>query len=132
MRNYIAPSAITPVIPMGPVVGADGTISYTPEGAIPAGSKQYTAAPTNSIVATDGLAVTIAAGQKAFLQNWDDAAVYVRCGASATTSNANFILKAGTTSNDGTGGSVEINDFVGQVFILAATGSPRVNVSLYT
>ena len=130
MRTTIAPATITPVILMS---GTQET-GYSPAGGTggAVGVQQYTAAPTNSIVTSDGLAVTIAAGQKAFLQNWDDAAVYVRCGALATTSNANFILKAGTAANDGNGGSVEINDFVGQVFILAATGSPRVNVSLYT
>lgn len=98
---------------------------------LPTTSRQYTVV-TNSIVTSDGLAVTIAAGQKAFLQNWDDAAVYVKCGAGASASDATYILKAGTAANDGTGGSVLIDDFAGVVTILAATGSPRVNVALFS
>lgn len=98
---------------------------------VPTVSRQYTAV-TNTIVTANGTAVTIAAGQKAFLQNWDDAAVYVRCGGGASDSNASFILKAGTAANDGNGGSVMIDDFVGVVSILAAAGSPRVNVALYS
>lgn len=88
--------------------------------------KQYTT-PSNFVpVTTNGNAVTILAGEVGFIQNLDDAAVYVKYGAEASASDFNFVLKAGTASNDGLGGLVVIDNFIGTVSIFAATGAPRV------
>lgn len=127
MRHYIAPAQITPVINMVP--NAQG--SFDPAGAQPGGGTQFlTVTPT--LVTSDATTVTIGAGQKAFVQNWDDAAVYVKCGAGASSSSATYLLSAGTAANDGLGGSVMIDDFVGIVSFAAASGSPRVNVALFS
>lgn len=112
------------------VILVDNASGGTTAG-IPTTSRQYTTV-TNSIKTSDGLAFTLAAGQKAFIQNWDDAAVYVKMGTGASASDATFILKAGTAANDGNGGSAVIDDFVGSVSIAAAAGSPRLNVAIYS
>lgn len=126
--NHNIKSEIQLVLP----VGADGAGGYSVTAGTPVASRQYTNSTTNTIVTSDGALVTIAAGQKAFVQNLDDAAVYVRYGTGASASNFTFVLKAGTAANDGTGGSAIIDDFAGIVSILAAAGSPRVNVALFT
>lgn len=108
-------------------VGANGAAL----AGIPTSSRQYTVV-TNTIVTSDGTAITVSEGQIAFVQNWDDAAVYVRCGAGASSSNATYLLSAGTAANDGTGGSVLIDNFMGTLSFAAATGSPRVNVSVFS
>lgn len=86
--------------------------------------------PINVLVTANGLAVTMRKGQKAFLQNWGTVPVYVRRGAIPTTTNACFILAAGDANDDGKGGSIEIKDFGGKVYVLGNGGAARVNTSL--
>ena len=88
---------------------------------------QLATVSTGTPVTADGTVFTLAAGQKGFIQNLDDAAVYVKLGASASSTDFNFVLKAGTAANDGTGGSLWIENYTGVVSIAAATGSPRVS-----
>ena len=82
-----------------------------------------------AIVTSDGTALASNFNRKFWsLQNLDDAAVYVKLGASASSSDFSFVLKAGTASNDGTGGFVSDTAWTGIVSIAAASGSPRVVV----
>jgi hypothetical protein len=84
---------------------------------------------TSAIVAADGTALAASAARKAWsIQNCDDAAVYVKLGASASASDFSFVLKAGTAANDGLGGSWFDDVYTGIVTIAAAAGSPRVVV----
>lgn len=113
--------------PLLPVViyGADSAGDFTAAAGAAAADKQYSTAP-GSIVTSDGTAGTIAAGGKGFIQNLDDAAVYVKLGSGASASSFNFVLSAGSAANDGLGGSKDIYDYAGIVSIAAASGSPRV------
>ena len=130
MRNFIAPSAITPVINMGPVTAADGSVSYTPQGSLSPSQQQYSTA-TASIATTDSTVGTITAGGKMTLQNCGTAAVYVKRGAGASSSSFNWILNACTAQDDGLGGSCEITDFVGPISI-DGVATPRVAVTLFS
>lgn len=111
---------IQPVIP----VSADG--SPVVGGSFTTVVQQYDTVSNASPITGDGDLFTLAAGEKGFIQNLDDAAVYVRYGTGASSSAFQFVLKAGTAANDGNGGSVVIDDWIGVVSIAAATGSPRV------
>lgn len=114
-----------PLLPVV-VMGSDGAGGFTEGGGVATQSLQYSTVSTSTPVTADGTVFTLAAGEKGFIQNLDDAAVYVKLGASASSTSFNFVLKAGTASNDGLGGSVVIDDWIGVVSIAAATGSPRV------
>lgn len=129
MRNYIAPGNITPVI----LMGGSAESGYTPVGGTgeSLAVTQY-GPPADAIVTSDGTAGTIASGGMAFIQNLDDAAVYVKLGAGATSSDFSFVLSAGTAANDGLGGSREILNYAGIVTIAAAAGSPRVVFSNFS
>lgn len=111
--------------------GLDGngnpvTAQYNADGTASSSAKQYDTSSSSTPITTDGTVFTLAAGEKGFLQNLDDAAVYVKYGTGASSSSFNFVLKAGTASNDGLGGYTMIDDWIGVVSIAAATGSPRV------
>lgn len=125
MRTVIAPAPITPVI----LMTGNSETGFSPAGgnggALSPSSQQYSTA-SGAIVTSDGTAGTIASGGKGFIQNLDDAAVYVKLGTGASSSSFNFVLSAGSAANDGLGGSKEIADYVGIVSIAAAAGSPRV------
>lgn len=90
-------------------------------------SRQLTGVPSNFTVATaDGTVFTLAAGEVGFIQNLDSAdALAVKKGASASTSSFNFILAAGAAQDDGKGGFVTIDDWVGVVSVATMTGTGR-------
>ncbi len=88
---------------------------------------QKTTVSTFTPVTADGTVFTLAAGEKGYIQNLDDAAVYVKLGASASSSSFNFVLRAGSAANDGLSLPMVIDDYIGVVSIAAATGSPRVS-----
>lgn len=94
---------------------------------VSADPKQYTTVSTATPITADGPVFTLAAGEKGIIQNLDDAAVYVKLGASASSSSFNFVLPASTSANDGTSPPYQIDDYIGVVSIAAATGSPRVS-----
>lgn len=84
----------------------------------------FSGTPSNFTVGTANETVfTLAAGERGFIQNLDDAALAVKLGASAATNSFSFILKAGSAANDGTGGAVWITDHVGAVSVVAMTGT---------
>ena len=88
--------------------------------------RQYAGVPSTFTVGTsDQTVFTLAAGEIGFIQNLDDAALAVKKGASASTTSLSFILAAGSAADDGTGGVVLINDWVGAVSVAAMSGSPR-------
>lgn len=97
------------------------------DDAISADPKQYTTVSTATPITADGTVFTIAAGEKGVIQNLDDAEVYIKLGASASSSSFNFVLPASTSANDGTSPPYQIDDYIGVVSIAAATGSPRVS-----
>lgn len=87
---------------------------------------QSSNAPSNDAIATaDATVFTLAAGEIGFIQNLDDAALAVKLGASASTTSLSFILQAGSAADDGKGGFVRIDDYIGPVSVAAMSGSPR-------
>lgn len=91
------------------------------------GAKQYSGVPSNFAVATaDGTVFTLAAGEIGFIQNLDSAdALAVKKGATASTSSFNFILAPGSAADDGKGGYVLIDDWIGVVSVATMTGAGR-------
>lgn len=89
--------------------------------------KQYTGAPSTATPATaDATVFTLAAGEIGFIQNLSaDAPLAVKKGASASTSSFNFVLAAGSAADDGKGGAVRIDDWVGAVSVAKITGTAR-------
>jgi len=116
---------VTPVVILGSQTASGGFVAG---GGVSA--RQYTTV-TNLIITTNGQGFTIPAGGKALVQNWDDEAIFVKLGGAVTTSDASFILQAGTAANDGKGGSYMIDDYTGVVTATAAA-TLRLNVALYT
>lgn len=88
--------------------------------------KQYSTVSNDAPVTTDGTVFTLAAGEKGVIQNLNNTAVYVKLGESATSSSFNIVLKAGNAANDGNGGTVIIDDYIGPVSISGVT-STRVS-----
>lgn len=87
---------------------------------------QNSNAPSTAAVTTaDGTVFTLAGGERGFIQNLDDAALHVKLGASASTSSFHYVLQAGTAADDGKGGYLSIENWIGVVSIAAASGSPR-------
>lgn len=107
-------------------MGGSASTGFTEGGSVSTASAQYSTVSTSTPVTSDGTVFTLAAGEKGFIQNLDDAAVYVKYGEGASSTSFNFVLSAGTAANDGNGASVSVDDYIGPVSIAAATGSPRV------
>jgi len=122
LDNIVA--QVTPVV----IAGYVSPSGVTSGGS---GSPQY-GAPVDTLVTSDGTAGTITAGGMALIQNLDDAAVYVKLGSGASSSNFSFVLSAGSAANDGLGGSREIINYAGIVTIAAAAGSPRLIFSNFS
>lgn len=79
------------------------------------GSGQRTTAPSNSAPITTAADITLAAGDKLFIQNLGTNPLFVRRATGATSSLFNYVLQAAGVADDGTGGSLIIDDFVGVV-----------------
>lgn len=87
---------------------------------------QSAAAPSNSTVGTSNATVfTLSRNEVGFVQNLDDAALAVKLGASASTSDFSLILQAGSAADDGKGGFTYITDYTGAVSVCAMSGTPR-------
>jgi len=88
--------------------------------------KQTAASPSNFTVGTaDATVFTLAENQRGFIQNLDDTALAVKLGTGASTSSFNMILQAGTAADDGKGGFVMIENYVGEVSVAAMSGTAR-------
>lgn len=87
---------------------------------------QYSGVPSSFVVQTaDQTVFTLAAGEIGFIQNLDDTALAVKKGANATTASFSLILKAGSAADDGNGGIVIIDDWIGAVSVAAMSGTAR-------
>ena len=88
------------------------------------------ASVTQQIVACDGSAddVVTSSPHHLTVQNLGVVPVYVKLGATATTSTGGFsyILAACGTANDGTGGTINISGYVGTISFI--TGGTAANV----
>lgn len=119
---------VNAALPAGANVIGKVSIDQTTAGATNAvQSKQYTGTPSNFAVgSTDQTVFTLAAGEIGFIQNLSsDAALAVKKGASASTSSFNFILATGSANDDGKGGAVRIDDWVGVVSVAKISGTAR-------
>lgn len=85
--------------------------------------KQYSTQSTFTPVTAPGTVFTIAAGQKGVIQNLAAAALYVKLGATASSSSFSVILPACTLALDGTSPPFVIDDFIGVVSIKAASST---------
>ena len=85
---------------------------------------------TQQIVACSGTKADVAASSPHHLtvQNLGTVPVYVKLGATATTSTGGFryIVPAGGAANDGTGGTLNISGYVGTISLI--TGGTSANV----
>lgn len=95
------------------------------------GPSQSAAAPTNTattpftVLTTDADVFTLAAGERGFIQNHDDAVLNFKYGTGCSTSSLSGRLKACSAADDGSGGYTYIQNWIGVVSVAAATGSPR-------
>lgn len=119
--NHNIKSEIQLVLP----VAADGSGGYSATAATPASERQYSTSSNSTPGTANETVFTLASGEKGFIQNLDDAALAVKYGAGATTSSFSFILKAGSAADDGNGGSVIIDDWIGPVSVIAMSGTAR-------
>lgn len=74
--------------------------------------------PSNATVTgTGGDLFTMVQGDTAFIQNLGTTTLYVRRATGVTTTAFHLILKASAVQDDGTGGTVFINDHTGVVSV---------------
>lgn len=73
----------------------------------------------------DQTVFTLAAGERGFIQNCDTDALAVKHGASASPTSLTMILGACAVADDGKGGTVIIDDWIGAVSVAAMTGAAR-------
>lgn len=89
-------------------------------------------APTNSagtpftLLTADGTVLTLRAGDRAVIQNHDDAALYWKLGADCSTSSYSGILPACVAALDGTSPPLVLTNWAGDISVAAATGTPRL------
>ena len=87
---------------------------------------QYSATVSNDSVQTaDQTVFTLGQGEIGFIQNLDDAALAVRRGAGCTSTHFSYVLQAGTAQDDGKGGAILSDDFIGAVSVAAMSGTAR-------
>lgn len=88
--------------------------------------KQYTGVPSTFTVGTSNQTVfTLSSGEIGFIQNLDDSALAVKKGSSASTTSFSLILNAGTAQDDGKGGAIVIDDWIGEVSVATMVSGPR-------
>jgi len=82
-------------------------------------------------VFTSQTAVTLAAHsdhrKSILVANQGTSKLYVKLGTAATTSSWHFVLPPGGADDDGTGGTVSIDGYVGAISVIPATSSGRVS-----
>lgn len=82
---------------------------------------QVSSAPSNSAPITSAADITLTAGQRLFIQNLDTDPLFVKRGTGASSSSFNYVLAGGAAADDGTGGSLVIDDFIGTVSFAGTT-----------
>lgn len=112
-KNALLPDAGRPMtheeVLQAAINQAQTALRVEPQG------KAVTSAPSNSAPITAAANITLAEGDVLFVQNLGTNPLFVRRGTGATSSLFNYVLQAAGTADDGTGGSVLIDDFVGVV-----------------
>ena len=53
--------------------------------------------------------------------------LYVKLGATATSTSWHFVLPPGGSDDDGTGGTVSIDGYAGEISVISSTSSGRVS-----
>jgi hypothetical protein len=93
---------------------------------VSADPKQYSTVSTATPATADATVFTLAAGEKGFIQNLSaDAPLAYKLGASASTSSFNGVLNCGSAVDDGKGGNVIVDDFIGVVSVAKISGTAR-------
>jgi hypothetical protein len=100
-------------------------VAAGPTGGATVKSRQLSGVPSSFAIQTaDQTVFTLAAGEVGFIQNLSaDAPLAVKKGAGASTTSLNFILAKSVAASDGTGGSVQIDDWIGVVSVAKMTGT---------
>jgi hypothetical protein len=100
---------------------AQGQIGLTVDGVTVDGSSfstdpsQVSSAPSNFAPITVAADVVLASGDQLFIQNLGTNPLFVKRGTGASSSSFNYVLAAAVAADDGTGGSLVIDDFIGSV-----------------
>lgn len=106
--------------------GLGGAINGDAPLQIEDSSESQSTTSSNATPGTSNATVfTLAAGERGWIQNLDDAALAVKYGASAAADSFTLILKAGAAADDGLGGSILIDDWIGDVSVFALAGTAR-------
>jgi hypothetical protein len=89
---------------------------------IPAyGEPKTDQAPSNSAPITAAADIDVGVNDKLFIQNLGTSPLYVKRGTGATNASFNYVLPAGSANDDGKGGALWIDDFVGKISFAGAS-----------
>lgn len=103
---------------------AAGDTGWLVRGNVSTSAKQATSAPSTATPGTtEADVLTLAAGERAYIQNLSTNPLFVRRATGASSSAFHYVLQAGTGADNGTGGVIQISDHVGVVSV--AGTSPR-------
>lgn len=86
-------------------------------------TQQVSDAPSSFAVVTEASNVVLGDGDVLSVQNLGTNPLFVKRGSGASSSSLNYVLAGGTVNDDGKGGVLVIDDFVGTVSITGT--SPR-------
>ena len=92
-----------------------GEVGFLVRGSVTSSAKQFSTAPSNSVPITVAADITLVAGDVLTIQNLGTNPLFVRRGTGATSSIFNYTLQGAGAADDGTGGALVVDDFVGVV-----------------
>ncbi len=80
------------------------------------GSPPVSSTPSNFTIITSAADIVLAAPLEVlFIQNLGQNPLFVKRGASASSSSFSYVLAPSSNNDDGTGGSIVISDFIGTI-----------------
>lgn len=95
------------------------------------GGRSISSPANGGVTVLSSTAVTLAAHsdhrKSILVANQGTSKLYVKLGTAATTSSWHFVLPPGGADDDGTGGTVSIDGYVGEVSVISSTSSGRVS-----
>lgn len=95
------------------------------------GARTITSAPSGGVDVLSASAVDILAAsdyRKSFLvSNQGTSKLYVKLGATASATSWHFVLPPCGSNDDGTGGTVSVDGYVGVVSVISSTSTGRVS-----
>jgi len=95
------------------------------------GGRSILSPANGGVTVLSSTAVTLAAQsdhrKSILVANQGTSKLYVKLGTAATSSSWHFVLPPGGSDDDGTGGTVSIDGYVGPVSVLSSTSSGRVS-----